>query len=125
MKIKLKEIHILLIALSVVFLVMWLCGDSVIGTYDTIKTGRIVSVQSPGKYIKAIKGYEVLVEFEDNKSLVKINDKKLSEEMFFEIYELAKENIDKELNFKIEVREYDNGQEVYVVKGLSFAESLQ
>ena len=69
MKFKLNEFHLLLLALTIVFIIFHLFGSSVVNDYNSIKAGRVVSVQSTGKYTKFIKNYEVVVEFEDNKVL--------------------------------------------------------
>ena len=117
MKFKLNEFHLLLL----VFIIFHLFGSSVVNDYNSIKVGRVVSVQSTGKYTKFIKNYEVVVEFEDNKSLVTLNSRTVSDDVLFEVYNIAKDNLEEELNFKVKVLEYDDGIERYQVEGLSFA----
>lgn len=121
MKFKLNEFHLFLLALTIVFIIFHLFGSSVVNDYNSIKVGRVVSVQSTGKYTKFIKNYEVVVEFEDNKSLVTLNSRTVSDEVLFEVYNIAKDNLEEELNFKVKVLEYDDGIERYQVEGLSFA----
>lgn len=122
MKFKIKEVHILLLVLATVFILFSLLSSSVVNQYNSIKTGRIVAVKSTSKHTDFYNDYEIVVEFEDNQSLVTLNNRTLSDDLLFEIYEVAKDNIEEDLNFKVEVLEYDDGVERYEIQGLSYAQ---